>query len=234
MPKLSELTKTERTEVCRSIARAAHACLSKKEDENGAIEGGTFDARLYKKVSELGIIEDDEFFGNSFSAERIDVLKGFEETYEEALTIGAQYDDALVPMGDIAVGFAMPSHVLVRMYCVSRYSATLMGDGPFADLRVALAVADEDGANDENDENDGSDDDDDDDDDENDSIVATSSDDDDDDDEQEGSGSENGEEGEEEDIEEVQPEDAEEPDGPRRAKKKQRVEEVEEEDTDDD
>lgn len=219
MPKLSELTKMERTEVCRTIARAAHDVLSKKVDANGVPEGGTFDARMFKKCSELGIIEEDEFFGNSFSAERIEALKGFEETYGQALDLAKVYDDALADMVCLTGDFAMPSHTLVRMWCVSRFVGVLLAaDGPFSDLRVAPAVVDEDGADDENDDNDGSDEECDSDDEDNDSIVASTS----DEEEDEEDEAEEGEEEEEEecdDIEEVQPGDAEEPEGPRRSKK---------------
>ena len=221
MPKLSELTKVERTEVCRSIARAAHECLSKKTDENGCVQGGTFDARMFKKCSELGIIEDDEFFGNAFSAERIAALKGFEYIYGEALELARIYDEALADMVCLTGDFAMPSHTLVRMYCVSRFSAKLHEeDSPFADLRVTVCVGD-DGADDE--EKAESDDDDDYDDEDNDSIVVTTSDEegegDDDDDEDNNSSGPGSDDDDDADVEEVQPGDAEEPEGPRRAKK---------------
>ena len=232
MPKLNQLSKVERADVCRTIARAAHDVLSKKEDANGVPEGGTFEARMYKKCAELGVIEDDEFFGNSFSAERIEVLKGFVETYDQALELAKVYDEAIADMVEnCAADFAMASHVLVRMYCVSRFSAKLHEEGgPFADLRVALCVADEDGDDDENDDNDGSVDEGGSDDDDNDSIVVSTSDEEDEEEEgeeEEEEGEE--EEGEEEDndkdvVEEVQPDDAEEPEGPRKCKKA-RVEE---------
>lgn len=156
MPELKELSKTERTEICRSIARAAHDCLAKTEDADGCIQGGAFHARLYKACSELGVIEDAEFTGNSFSKERIEALKEFEQTYQTALELGSQYDDALVPMGDVAKGFAMSSASLVRMYCVSRFSAALhKEDSPFANLRVCTTMCEDDvdGSGDENDEN---------------------------------------------------------------------------------
>lgn len=217
MPKLNELTKMERTEACRSIARAAHDVLSKKVDADGVPEGGTFDARMFKKCSELGIIEDDEFYGNSFSKERIEVLKGFQETYNQALELARVYDDALADMACLTGDFAMPSHTLVRMWCVSRFvGALLVADGPFSDLRVVPAVVDDDGVDDDNDDNDGSDEECDSDDEENDSIVASTS------DEEEDEEDEMEEEEEEEecdDIEEVQPGDVEEPEGPRRSKK---------------
>ena len=159
MPELKDLSKAERTEICRSIARAAHDCLAKTEDADGCIQGGAFHARLYKACSELGVIEDAEFEGNSFSKERIEALKEFEQTYQTALELGSQYDDALVPMGDLAKGFAMSSASLVRMYCVSRFSAALhKEDSPFANLRVCTTMCadDVDDSNDENDENAGS------------------------------------------------------------------------------
>ena len=234
MPKLSELTKVERAEVCRSIARAAHECLSKKTDENGCVQGGTFDARMFKKCSELGIIEDDEFYGNAFSAERIEVLKGFVETYDQALELAKVYDEAIADMACLVGDFAMPSHMLVRMYCVSRFSAKLHEeDSPFADLRVTVCVGD-DGADDEEKAESDDDGDDDYDDEDNDSIVVTTSDeeeeaeeddnDDDDDDDDDDNNNSSGP-GSDDDAEEVQPGDAEEPEGPRRAKKP-RVEEM--------
>ena len=226
MPKLSELTKMERTETCRSIARAAHDVLSKKVDADGVPEGGTFDARMFKKCSELGIIEDNEFYGNSFSKERIEVLKGFQETYDQALELARVYDEALADMACLVGDFAMPSHTLVRMWCVSRFVGVLLvADGPFSDLRVAPAVVDDDGDDDDNDDNDDSDEERDSDDEDNDSIVASTS----DEEEDEEDEAEEEEEGEEEeecgDIEEVQPEDAEEPEGPRRSKKQRVVQE---------
>lgn len=203
MPKLHELGKREQTEICRTIARAAHSCLSSKVDGNGCVQGGTFDARMFKACSELGVIEDDEFYGNSFSPERIEALKWFEKTYQDALLIAAQYDELICPLADLASDFAMPSETLVRIWCTSRYVAALLQDGPFADLRVTLCVAEDDddeGAEDVEEEARSSDSENEDGDD--DSIIASSSDeddasssasasasgDDDDDDDEEGEG----------------------------------------------
>ena len=216
MPKLNELGKKERTEICRTIARAAHDCLAKKVDANGCVQGGTFDARMYKACSELGVIEDDEFYGNSFSQKRVEVLKGFEKTYEEALMIGAQYDEMVAPLADVASDFAMKSEALVRMWCVARFVAALLADGPFADLRVTLCVAEDDdeGAEEEEEEARSSDSEDDDDD----SIIASSSE---EADETSSGEEEEGDEEEENDseVEEVTPEEAEPVDGPRRKKR---------------
>jgi len=220
MPKLNDLGKKERTEICRTLARAAHDCLANSKDADGCILGGTFDARVYKAWSELGVVEDDEFYGNAFSKERIEVLKGFEETYGIAKQTAMIYDECVAPLADLPPeNFAMKSEVLVRMSCISRFSATLLGDGPFADLHVTLCVAEDDDdhqsiANEEEEAATSSDDGDESDD----SIVASSSEENDDSDD---SGSEEGEEEEEEktsDIEEVTPEEAEAVDGPRRKK----------------
>ena len=220
MPKLHELGKKERNEICRTIARAAHDCLSKTVDDNGCVLGGTFDARMFKACSELGVIEDDEFYGNAFSAKRIDVLKSFEDIYAQALELAKVYDEAVADMiANVSSDFPMPSHTLVRIYCISRYVATLMADGPFDDLRVTLCVAEDDddaGAEDVEEEERSSDEDEDDEDD--DSVIASSSDDNDESGSEDGSGEEDGEEQAESDIEEVTPEEAEPVDGPRRKK----------------
>ena len=158
MPELKDLPKAERTEICRSIARTAHDCLAKKEDADGCVQGGAFHARLYKACSELGVIEDIEFAGNCFSKERIEALKEFEETYDQAEQLAKVYDEALSDQICL-VGFAMPSATLVRMYCVARFSATLHKEGsPFATLRVCPSMCEDDvdGSGDENDENDSS------------------------------------------------------------------------------
>lgn len=144
MPKLNELGKRERVEICRTIARAAHDCLADAKSADGCILGGSFDARVYKAWSELGVIEDEEFYGNSFSKERVKVLEGFQLTYEEALTMGNKYDECIAPLVDISPNFAMKSEALVRMRCVSSFCSTLLGDGPFADLHVTLCVAEDD------------------------------------------------------------------------------------------
>ena len=158
MPELKDLTKAERTEICRSIARAAHDCLAKKEDAAGCVQGGEFHARLYKACSELGVIEEAEFTGNSFSKARVDALKAFEDTYNVAVDLAKVYDETLE--GQVCLAdFAMPSHALVRMYCTSRFSLALhKEDSPFANLRVCVAVCEDDvdGSGDENDENAGS------------------------------------------------------------------------------
>lgn len=180
MPKLHELGKKEQTEICRTIARAAHSCLSSKVDDNGCVQGGTFDARMFKACSELGVIEDDEFYGNSFSPERVEALKCFEKTYQDALLIAEQYDELICPLADLASDFAMPSSTLVRIWCTSRYVAALLQpQSPFADLRVTLCVAEDDddeGAEDVEEEARSSDSENEDDDD---SIIASSSDEDD-------------------------------------------------------
>ena len=224
MPKLHELGKKERVEICRTIARAAHDCLAQSVDADGCKLGGSLDARVFKACSELGVIEDDEFYGNSFSAPRVEVLKGFEKIYEDALCIGAKYDEMIAPLSEMVSDFAMKSAVLVRMRCVSRFVATLLGDGPFSDLHVTLCVAeddDDDGVEEEEEarSSDESDED-------NDSIIATSSDEDDgSDDESELDDADNADN---DDIEEVTSEEAEEVDGPRRKKVrvKQEVEPV--------
>ena len=221
MPKLHELGKKERVAICRTIALAAHDCLAQTVDADGCKLGGSFQARVFKACSELGVIEDDEFYGNSFSAPRAEVLKGFEQIYEDALCIGAKYDALIAPL--VVSDFAMKSAVLVRMRCVSRFSATLLGDGPFSDLHVTLCVAEDDddgGVEEEEEEARSSDESDE----ENDSIIATSSDDGSDgsDDESDVDNNDN----DNDDIEEVTSEDAEEVVGPRR--KKARVKQEEE------
>ena len=221
MPKLHELGKKERVEICRTIARAAHDCLAQSVDADGCKLGGSFEARVFKACSELGVIEDDEFYGNSFSAPRVDVLKGFEKIYEDALCIGAKYDEMIAPLSEMVSDFAMKSAVLVRMRCVSRFVATLLGDGPFSDLHVTLCVAeddDDDGVEEEEEarSSDESDED-------NDSIIATSSDEDDgSDDESELDDADNADN---DDIEEVTSEEAEEVDGPLRKKVRVKKEE---------
>lgn len=219
MPRLLELGKKERNEICRTIARAAHDCLSKTVDDHGCVLGGTFAARMYNACSDLGVIEDDEFYGNAFSTKRVELLERFAEIHAQALDHAKFYDEATADMvANVAPDFPMPSPTLVRIWCISRYVAMLMSDGPFADLRVTMCVAedDEDDGTIENGEGEprSSDDEDEDDD----SIVASSSDDDGDE-----SGSEEGSGEDEEDqaasdIEEVTPEEAEPADGPRRKK----------------
>ena len=223
MPKLHELGKKERVAICRTIALAAHDCLAQTVDADGCKLGGSFQARVFKACSELGVIEDDEFYGNSFSAPRAEVLKGFEQIYEDALCIGAKYDELIAPLSEMVSDFAMKSAVLVRMRCVSRFSATLLGDGPFSDLHVTLCVAEDDddgGVEEEEEEARSSDESDE----ENDSIIATSSDEGSDgsDDESDVDNNDN----DNDDIEEVTSEDAEEVVGPRR--KKARVKQEEE------
>jgi len=223
MPKLHELGKKERVAICRTIALAAHDCLAQTVDADGCKLGGSFQARVFKACSELGVIEDDEFYGNSFSAPRAEVLKGFEQIYEDALCIGAKYDELIAPLAEMVSDFAMKSAVLVRMRCVSRFSATLLGDGPFSDLHVTLCVVEDDddgGVEEEEEEARSSDESDED----NDSIIATSSDEGSDgsDDESDVDNNDN----DNDDIEEVTSEDAEEVVGPRR--KKARVKQEEE------
>lgn len=184
MSELQDLTKGERTEICRSIARAAHDCLATKESIDGCILGGSFQARLYKACSELSVISEVEFYGNSFSKERIEVLDGFEKTYSESLLLAAQYTELLCPLTQLEPKFAMPADALVRMWCVSHFSAALHDkDSPFANLKVVLIMCDDDvdDENDENDENAGSESEsEDEDEDDEDDTIATSSDEEDD------------------------------------------------------
>ena len=145
MPRLLDLGKKERSEICRTIARAAHDCLSTTVDDDGCVLGGTFAARMYKACSDLGVIEDDEFYGNAFSTKRVEVLRRFEEIHAQALVHAKVYDEATADMvANVAPDFPMPSHTLVRIWCISRYVATLMSDGPFADLNVTMCVAEDD------------------------------------------------------------------------------------------
>jgi hypothetical protein len=226
MPKLHELGKKERVAICRTVALAAHDCLAQTVDADGCKLGGSFQARVFKACSELGVIEDDEFYGNSFSAPRAEVLKGFEQIYEDALCIGAKYDELIAPLNEMVSDFAMKSAVLVRMRCVSRFVATLLGDSPFSDLHVTLCVAEDDddgGVEEEEEEARSSDESDED----NDSIIATSSDEGDgSDDESELDDDNNDNDNDNDDIEEVTSDEVEEVDGPRR--KKVRVKQEEE------
>ncbi len=223
MPQLNQLEKNERTETCRAIARAAHDCLAKAHDGGGCVIGGPFQARVYKACSELGIIEEVEFAGNSFSPERVAVLEGFERVYAEASDLGVTYTQLLEPLHVAAPTFALSAEALVRMWCVARFSATLHEEGPFADLRVCLTLCDdEDGSADENDENDKSESDDEGDDD--DSIIASSSD--------EESAEESAEESDEESVGDA--DDADLADQGERKGKRARVEEEEDDEDDDD
>ena len=148
MPELKNFTKTEQTEICRSIARAAYACLSKKtidkkrHRDGCLVDGDTFYARLYKECSELGIIET-SYYGESyvcscFSEECINVLKEFEQTYEICMQTAHIYEECIAPLADLPpANFALPSETLMRMHCMESFTATLLKeDSPFAKLQV--------------------------------------------------------------------------------------------------
>ena len=147
MPELKNFTKTEQTEICRSIARAAYACLSKKtidkkrHRDGCLVDGDTFYARLYKECSELGIIETSyygEFPVTCFSEECINVLKEFEQTYGICMQTAHIYEECIAPLTDLPpANFALPSETLVRMHCMESFTATLLKeDSPFAKLQV--------------------------------------------------------------------------------------------------
>ena len=188
MVQLNQLAKAERREVCRGMARCVYDCLDvhHRATAVGATIGGPFQARVYKACSELGLIEENEFSGNSFSPERVAVLADFEKIFAEATVLAEKYTKLIEPLCQQQPDFAMSADALQRMFCVSRFSARLHEDGPFSNLNVTLCliVDDDDRDSEENDENDESDEDGDgDNDDDDDSIVCSTEDEDEDEDE---------------------------------------------------
>tara|TARA_B100000575_G_C22862549_1_gene503901 strand:+ start:68 stop:553 length:486 start_codon:yes stop_codon:yes gene_type:complete len=145
MPELKTLTKTEQTEICRSIARAAYACLSKKtadkkRDRDGCqVDRDPFYVRLYKECSDLGILAPRGPWGvDRFSNECISVLKGFEIEYEVCMQTAHIYEECIAPLADLPpYNFALPSETLMRMHCMESFTSTLLEeDSPFANLQV--------------------------------------------------------------------------------------------------
>tara|TARA_B110000858_G_scaffold76301_1_gene88459 strand:+ start:3981 stop:4649 length:669 start_codon:yes stop_codon:yes gene_type:complete len=160
MPKLKEIPQNTQNELCRNLAKVVYDCISSPtiviKDGISHLECGEYHARVYKEFSELGIVDDNEFYGNSFSPERVEVLDNFKKIHKEASDLGDRYTKLLQPLDEDAPNFALKAETLVRMWCVAQFSSILKGDGAFSNLMCSLhedGIEDEDGSGDENDEN---------------------------------------------------------------------------------
>tara|TARA_B100000809_G_C15068590_1_gene505115 strand:+ start:648 stop:1217 length:570 start_codon:yes stop_codon:yes gene_type:complete len=163
----------KRREIARIIAHEIFECI----DPTTADETKVLTERVFAALYETNVIENKEFYGSSFNAERCKLLRTFAMFHGQAMDYAELYNECIEPVQAEAPNFAMSSDVLVRMYCKAHYTRELcIENGPFADLLVVQGngVDDDDCSDDDNDnitseEEEGSLSDDDD-------IIATSSD----------------------------------------------------------
>jgi len=153
MPKLLDLPKADRKEKTRAIARMAYAAMEPCDDEP---VDSTVNARFYRGMCECGMVEDQECYGDAFSAERQQLIDEFEVFFREGQAYATMYDDCIAPVDRAAPHFAVASHSLLRMWCVAHFWKVLSkDDGPFADLQVVTGNGMDEG-NDTNGEEEGS------------------------------------------------------------------------------
>ena len=69
MPKLLDLPKADRKEKTRAIARLVYAAMEPADDAVCLAES-TVNSRFYRGMCECGVVEDQECYGDAFSAER--------------------------------------------------------------------------------------------------------------------------------------------------------------------
>lgn len=151
MATLSALPMPKRREIARIIAQEIFECI----DPATADETKVLAERVFAALYETNVIENKEFYGSSFNAERCKVLQEFEMFYGESMDNAELYDECLIPVRAEAPNFAMASDVLVRMNCKAHYTRELcMDHNPFADLLVVqgTGVDDDDCSDDESDD----------------------------------------------------------------------------------
>ena len=138
MPKLLDLPKADRKEKTRAIARLVYAAMEPADDAVCLAES-TVNSRFYQGMCECGMVEDQECYGDAFSTERQQLVDEFEVFFREGQAYATMYDDCVAPVDRAAPHFAVPSHSLLRMWCVAHFWKVLSkDDGPFADLQVVV------------------------------------------------------------------------------------------------
>ncbi len=155
MPELSALGTKDLREVTQTMARAIYAAFDgykpdspdsaevAKKDRHAAVN-----MRVFRALYDSGAIKEEEFTGSGLNTARRGVITEFKTYYDDALGIAKFYEQCVEPVEEMAPNFAMPSHALVRMWCVAHFWKELSkADGPFANMQVenGTGVHDEDG-----------------------------------------------------------------------------------------
>jgi hypothetical protein len=134
MPTLLDLPKADRKEKTRAMARLVYAAMEPCSDKPA---DSTVNSRFYQGMAEWGMAEDQEFYGDAFSAERQQLIDEFEVFFKEGQAYATMYDDCIASVERAAPHFAVASHSLLRMWCVAHFWKVLAkDDGPFANLQV--------------------------------------------------------------------------------------------------
>ena len=154
MPELSALGPKDLREVTQTMARAIYTAFDGyKPDSPDIAEAASKDRhaalnmRVFRALYDSGAIKEVEFTGSGLNAERRGVISEFKAYHSEAMGIAKLYEKCVEPVEEKAPNFAMPSHALVRMWCVAHFwKALSKAESPFANMQVeyGTGVHDED------------------------------------------------------------------------------------------
>ena len=155
MPELSALGTKDLREVTQIMARAIFMAFDDYKPDSPDIaevakkdRHAALNMRVFRALYDSGAIKEEEFTGSGLNAARRGVITEFKAYFDQALGLAKFYEKCVEPVEEMAPNFAMPSHALVRMWCVAHFWKTLSKtEGPFANLQVenGTGVHDEDG-----------------------------------------------------------------------------------------
>jgi hypothetical protein len=157
MPTLGELPAQERKELARSLAKDVWDVV----EHHGELDGVSLEDQVFHRLEWSGLLHESNFCTNLNKRAQVAKLKEFHDTRQKTCDYAEQYDkDVANGVEKMAPGFARKSDELRRTYLTVHIMRELCNpDSPFATLRTADAIDDQDRSDESNDDDDHDDDD---------------------------------------------------------------------------
>jgi hypothetical protein len=157
MPTLGELPAQERKELARSLAKDVWDVV----EHHGELDGVSLEDQVFHRLEWSGLLHESNFCTNLNKRAQVAKLKEFHDTRQKTCDCAEQYDkDVANGVEKMAPGFARKSDELRRTYLTVHIMRELCNpDSPFATLRTADAIDDQDRSDESNDDDDHDDDD---------------------------------------------------------------------------
>jgi hypothetical protein len=157
MPTLGELPAQERKELARSLAKDVWDVV----EHYGELDGVSLEDQVFHRLEWSGLLHESNFCTNLNKRAQVAKLKEFHDTRQKTCDYAEQYDkDVANGVEKMAPGFARKSDELRRTYLTVHIMRELCNpDSPFATLRTADAIDDQDRSDESNDDDDHDDDD---------------------------------------------------------------------------
>ena len=154
MATLGELPEKERKELVHSLAKEIWQAVETYGVLPALRPEHSLGRCVYTAVSNSELLHESNFYGKGFNAAQVDKIKEFREHRNKAFEYAEQYDkDIANGVGKMAPGFARKSDELRRTWDIGHIMLELVkADSPFATLRTADAVEDQDRSDESNDE----------------------------------------------------------------------------------